>query len=463
MRLFLILAIFGASAAFSMTLEEKMQSARLRADISSGLVDGRSEAAADASAAPAAKPPAASEASAAPKGGSLSSERAPKYVVDDSDFIGGHYIGKVGESEADKKQVRESLRLAEKLLKENNGLVFGESKMFFVAAKDDRDAVSQLRYAAAAFEHALFGLFPEGAFAQQSMPKIAVNAVAAGGESAKVFSDGKTVGVNVVFDENLSLEDFVYALTDAAFERWSIADGAKFNPPSWVRDAVAYFALEEIGLGVPSESARVAAENPYKSLSDIFNYPRSDFDARTRAAHAYWLFKALVKVADRPSLAAFVSVVSTQKLSPVETLAELAKMLGFSDGRDIDMWLGCVICSEMYARSGGVDSVEASRREILRLASVVFFEDDTRVCVPFDALFARPVPETVLRSKIDELKFAIPKTNAVFMNSALALGGVYECRLRGDRRAYDKALGEFLAEFARARSAASAVKRAIGK
>lgn len=461
MRLFLILAVLGASAAFSMTLEEKMRSARLRADISSGLVD-KPLTAADTPI-PAADTHAVQSHSAAPEGEIPTVSAAPKYVVEDSDFIGGHYIGKVGESDADKKQMRESLRLAEKLLKESKGLVFGESKMFFVAAKDNRDAVSQLRFAAAAFEHALWGLFPEGAFALQSMPKIAVSAVETGGESAKVFSDGKSVGVNVVFDENLSLESFVYALTDAAFARWSLAEGAKFEPPSWVRDAVVYFALEEIGLGVPSESARIAAEKPYKSLVEIFDYPRSDFDARTRAAHAYWLFKALVKVADRPSLAAFVSVVSTQKLSPVETLAELAKMLGFSDGRDIDMWLGCVICSEMYARSGEVDSVEASQREILRLASVVFFEGETRVCVPFDSLFSRSVPDAVLRSKIDELKFAIPKTNAVFMNSALALGGVYECRLRGDRRAYDKALGDFLSEFARARSAAAAVKKALTK
>gem|GEM_PF-5748326 len=383
--------------------------------------------------------------------------------MEDSDFIGGHYIGKVGESETDKEQMRESLRLAEKLLKENKGLVFGESKMFFVAAKDNRAAVSRLRYAAAAFERALFSLFPEGEFALQSMPKISVNVLPSADKSAAVFSEGRTVGVNVVFDENLSQEDFVYAMADAAFARWSLAAGAKFAPPSWVRDAVAYFALEEIGLGVPSESARIAAEKPYKSLADIFNYPTSDFDARTRAAHAYWLFKALAKTADRPSLAAFVSVVSAQKLTPAETLAEVAKMLGFSDGRDIDMWLGCVICSEMYARSGGVDSVEASRREILRLACVVFFEDDTRVSVPFDSLFARPVPDAVLRSKIDELKFAIPKTNAVFLNSALALGGVYECRLKGDRRAYEEAVGAFLAEFARARSAADAVKKAMQK
>ena len=147
-----------------------------------------------------------------------------------------------------------------------------------------------------------------------------------------------------------------------------------------------------------------------------------------------------------------------------EVFDEVKSMLGTPEDRNLDQWIGCVMYSEIYARMGGVDTVKKSRLALLKMSAVKYFEDDKLKIVPFDRLFDSPgLPKSAVQARLDELKFALLKINAVFLNAAVGLGAVYESYLAGDKAAYEAAVDAYITDFDRAKATARAVERAISK
>ena len=499
MRVLLIYVIIAGQILCGMTLDEKIQMARRAADKASGVEpDLNSGAEPGGSISPQTSGASANigaEASGGARDGaagaparvekdnrevglpsqtSLDSRKNPPsgskkaggsdktpYEVNSEDFIDGYYIGRVGDTPEQRKQALESLERAKKLLKAAGRINIAESKMYMIASESDEEGVSKLKYLSKALEQSLFDVFPGDLITGKH--KIVVRILPSDAPIKRpVYTDGKFVYADFRAGD-ISMDDALRALLEAFFIRYGLDVNIQLAPPQWVKDALLWNALENAQLGISLKLARMAAASPYRNIRDIFS-SSGNFGADTKAAHAYWLFRAMLKMSDRYTMLSFVENISKKKMTSQEVFDEVKSMLGTPEDRNLDQWIGCVMYSEIYARMGGVDTVKKSRLALLKMSAVKYFEDDKLKIVPFDRLFDSPgLPKSAVQARLDELKFALLKINAVFLNAAVGLGAVYESYLSGNKAAYEAAVDAYITDFDRAKATARAVERAISK
>ena len=414
-----------------------------------------------------------------PPGGANKTNAAAHYVVDtERDFINGKFVGRVGQTEDEKREVIETLRAADSAAKDAQDLNFAQTKFFLITSKN-RAAVSAVKNAAAAVEAALAELLPTETYTVQAEIKNNINIFdeSQTERNINVSTSATAATIDLRWNKTLDLGDVCQTLAETVVLR-NVAERAKTSGqtprnresrkiPFWLSQALRLASLEKIQLGIPSYSARLAAQTPPESAEAIFDYTAerpSQIDFSTRRAHAYWLVKAIIKMSDRGAFEKFAETAIAQNLTGAETFAELQKLLALPADKGTDMILGCVMTSEIYARTGGVDTPRDSLSELVRLANVRVFENGIPRTVACDTLISANLQNTdAVKTRLTELKLLLAKINPIFFNAAVALGNVYEAYIKGDKDAYNQTLETFFTEFERARKTAKTVETALQK
>ncbi len=473
MRGVLILFFCAVVSAFALTLEEKIEIARRAADdaVASGSAGGGIVSGdADIFKKPAQpqkkveQPRSETPISKVP---TSNTSAKPKYVVDTSkDFINGMYIGRVGQSDEERKASMDFVKKTQDLPKDGSGLSFSETDLFFIAGKD-ASAVSNLRRVAVACETAFENLFPKWAYAKVFQAKNTLRVFPSDTQMRNVVisNDSGIVFIDVKWSENLSLDEVCNILARSIFYKLALSQKREYKMPQWLTWAMECAVLDEIKLGVSSYLARQAIDFPHKDVISILSYTGNEKNLQACKAHSFWLLKALAKVSDKSNLFAMVENVAEFALSAEDTFAQFKKIMRSPNDVDADLWLGCVMSSEICARSGGVDSCKASELEILRMCSVRVFVNSQPVSLPFDKLLScsKEISMSSVNARLLEIKTLLVKTNPVYFNSAVLLGEVYEAFLRDDNALYESKIQEFITEFGKARSTAQEVEKIMNK
>ena len=383
-----------------------------------------------------------------------------EYVVSESDFINGRYIGKVGESKVHLDDMKKSISVAEKLAKDASKISVAETEIFLIASENSM-AVSEVKPIVLAFEKVFSEVFSVDYlkhFAKRIEIKIFEDA-----EKDVSVNTGKTLSeINLAWKSSLKLEDFCEAMLDAVFQRICLEEKSQCNIPQWLKVALLYSVLDEIKVGITSHLARCATDVPHKSVSDIFSYKKSDFSNSSKKAHAFFLLKAFQRLADKHNFYLYAMNLVKFNLSGKQAFSEMEKLLNLPADVNADVWVGCVMLAEEYARAGGVMTMSNSELMVLQMSSIRHFENDNVISVSCDNLekFTEEI-FTEVRLKISELKLLLVKINPVYFNSLRELGLVYEAYLSGDKHRYRQKLTDFLDEFKRARNTAKTVEQSM--
>ena len=455
---------FVAMSAYALTLEEKIEMARRAADAS---VEGKIENVDIING----KLPSSSEAkSELLKVGVQKLLDNPKseqrYVVDTSkDFIGGRFIGRVGQSEADKKDMIASIKKAEAFSAKAKAISFAETDLFFIAAEDS-EALSQVKKIAKSCENVFEQLFPKGSYVATFVPKNSIRVFPKDTKMADVVvsKSDDMVFVDIKWSEHLELDVVCSALVDSVLKRLFASKERVYKLPQWLHWGIECVVADEVKLGVSTFFARVASENPYSDINSILGYSKQSVDENIGKAHSFWLLKALQKLTDKQSMFALIGNIISMNLTPTQTFAEFEKMLSLPQNVDVQLWLGCVISSEVCARSGGVDSCRDSEIEVLRLCSIRVFVDGKPESVPCDRLFAFGESAKIsAKTRLLEIKMLLAKVNPVFFNATVVLGEVYEAFIAENQKLYAKKMSEFIDEFTKARATVIEIEKIMNK
>lgn len=464
MTRFLAVLLLSVSVCAAATLEEKLRLAQSAADaaVFSDEIGAEKKFDVKTASSNRSRPRGVPPETPSQAGSASSAEN--KYVVSPSDFIDGRYIGRVGESEAERRVIRDSVERATELSKANEKISMGETDMFFVSSADAK-AVSMLKEVAAACEASFFEFFPESLRAR-FVPKNKIHAFlpnpkdegAGGWRGVSVFADAGGAAVDVVWNEDLGLEEVADALVRAMLKRVFAGDSISAEPARWIVKAVGCDAVGRMQSGAISHFARLAQENQYSDLREIVAL--SAADSEIARARAYWLLRALRILSDRPSVLAFAENASQK---PDSVLREMSLLAGVKES-ELSLRAGIVMAGEYTLRAGGVLSCATSREEVLRLCSFRYFDSDSQpLSAAFDSLDRHgDAVRNSAAARLGEIKAVLGKINPVYFNAAVLLGTVYENFLSNNGK-YAESVAAFAAEFSAADSTSAAVGRAMKK
>ena len=445
MRLVFAILFFAVSFACADSLQEKIARARAQAD-----------AALEVKSKP--KPTQADKTTT--KEETKTKKTQSKYVVLESDFVNGMYIGTVGESNAYLEDMKKSVATADKLSSNASKISVAETGIFLIAS-ENANAVSEVKDVAQACEKVFENAFSAD-YTKYFAKKIEIKIFDKADKPVSVYVSKDVAEISIAWNKSLLLEDFSSALVEVIFRRICSEEKSQCNIPLWLKVGLQYAVLDEVKVGVASHFARNATEQPHKKIVDIFSYSAEDFKQPEKQSHAYFLFKALQRLADKPSLYLFAMNLIQNNISGMQTYVELEKLLSSPSGVNTDLWVGCVMLAEAYSRSGGVLTMSNSELVVLQMSSIRHFVKDEVISVSCDNLedFSSEI-HSEIKLKISEIKFALVKINPVYFNSLRALGLTYEAYLSADKHAYKQRLSEFLDEFNRARNTAKKVEQSM--
>ena len=443
------------TSIWGMSLQEKIQMAKKNADAS---VEASSNV----------KKNKKAEASmVVEKNKSKSTALTSKYVVNvDEDFINGRYIGKIGQSKVEREDILKSIEKVDKIMKSEKNYVVSQTDMFTIIA-DDVKALSDMKSLVKAFEKVFNNTFSSSDIKNNIIIRVFPEKTNMNDILMSADAQGYEITLDLKWSKNLKLDEVIWTLFRAVFKKQMLFEDnftnakTSVNCPEWLQSALVGCVLDEVTLGIPTFYARLASDYPHKDIISILKYPIGEKNVDLRKAHSYWLFKALQKLSDKRNLYLFVRNV-IDGLSEKQTFAEIAKLINLSGDKNPDYWLGCVMCAEICARSGGVISCEASYAELLRLCSLRAFENGEPISVPFDKLFTKSqVVKESAKVRLAEIKMFLVKVNPEYLNASVSLGVVYEAFVKEDKTAYDLHLKQFMDEFSRAIKISKEVSNAI--
>ena len=116
---------------------------------------------------------------------------------------------------------------------------------------------------------------------------------------------------------------------------------------------------------------------------------------------------------------------------------------------EFPLWWRCLITGEIWARIGGVLSVERSASEVARLAVLqVDTQDGQRIGLSVAKLWdARESIPLLIKQRILEVKVALTNINSAYLNALISLGRMYEALEKGEKEDFDTAKKDFILEY----------------
>lgn len=260
--------------------------------------------------------------------------------------------------------------------------------------------------------------------------------------------------LSVKANKNLNLEEFIRRTISLCLKSYAFSLGGEEafkDVPHWLELAVGARVAQRISSGITFEMARYAAENPPETLDKVLAYKPSPDGVvnKFQESSAYWNLLAL-GVAYQDSLGGLISEILK---SPAKRGAILESIKAKNGGKNFDLHWRSYLLGEIYGRLGGVKGLKDSDDEILRLTILLRQRQGEALEPIFDEKIFEyaPFSKSEIKSRLLEIKLALPWVNPVYYNSLVALGKMYQAALDGDREAFGANRTDFLNEFKNAR------------
>ena len=387
-----------------------------------------------------------------------------KYVVDTSkDFINGYYTGLVGgnkeASQARKKEIEELAKLEKKLSELPD--YFSYKGRLFDLLSDNYRAHTTMMYTLGEFEKVFDTYFSSEDKQLVLLKKISIKISDEKNpkQNTNLFvSPSGDFTLYIAWTKSLKVEEFCEAIANAVLLKMAYENAGKSameKVPLWLKMGIARALEQSIRFGVSSEMAEISAKVPPDLPEKVFALNQTTMSAQS---HSFWTLIALEKVIkDKSMLSAFMKRVLAGESA--KSLSE--KVAEFKPQRyDFQVWWRCLITGEIWARMGGLLSVERSVSEVSRLAILqVNTSDGQRAGVSVSKLWEhRDVLQNEIKQRVLEIKVALSTINPIFYNSLISLGRMYEAIGEDNLSDFNEAKKQFISDYKYAQLISQQVK-----
>jgi len=234
------------------------------------------------------------------------------------------------------------------------------------------------------------------------------------------------------------------------------------NIPFWLECGFANVIRQKAETSIISKYARDASKDRPLALEKVFNFTRENVDYERCASHSFWALHSLNKIfKNKNEFNSFMRKVCLDA-NNAKDLDLLYKIFANGEKENFKIFYNCVLAYEIASRLGGVQSMESSAQEILRLCFVS--ADMESEGFADNAVFEnRKILEKALRLKVLEIKAFLPRVNPLFYNATLSLGSMFEASLDDDSKAFQKHRDSFIKEFKEAKELSEVVEKLLNQ
>lgn len=374
---------------------------------------------------------------------------APKYVVDTSDFINGHYV-------PNKSELPEIPQPGAQIVQWSNGAfhLVGESELLIGKAQKVLDAAV-----------AQFADYESGGLEKLKFSdKIAVQLVGDPKKAAEIspyaVDKSGSITITVLWDESLEFPYFCKLVSGALFRKLLLVKYGKTvrQCPVWLDEAFSVALQCRVKSGRLSEIVETAIQTPPRPLRDILGIEK--IASVSDSADCFWALRSIERLTARtgkfiPTLA------KISQLSPDAAFAEIEK----TSPKNFSIRWNCTVCGEIYSRAGGVRSTKTSREDIMRLAYIQA-EDVSGEPVGLNPSQVwqfrdNKIVRFNLERRLAEIKIIFPRTNPLYAQTLVELGRILEAALEDDSDEYEDASAAFSENLARADALAETARKML--
>lgn len=374
---------------------------------------------------------------------------APKYVVDTSDFINGHYV-------PNKSELPEIPQPEAQIIQWSNGAfhLVGESELLIGKAQKVLDAAV-----------AQFADYESGGLEKLKFSdKIAVQLVGDPKKAAEIspyaVDKNGSITITVLWDESLEFPYFCKLVSGALFRKLMFVKYGKIvrQCPVWLDEAFSVALQCRVKSGRLSEIVETAIQTPPRPLPDILGIEK--IASVSDSADCFWALRSIERLTARtgkfiPTLA------KISQLAPDAALAEIEK----TSPKNFSIRWNCTVCGEIYSRAGGVRSTKTSREDIMRLAYIQA-EDVSGEPVGLNPSQVwqfrdNKIVRFNLERRLAEIKIIFPRTNPLYAQTLVELGRILEAALEDDSDEYEDASAAFAENLARADELAETARKML--
>lgn len=374
---------------------------------------------------------------------------APKYVVDTSDFINGHYV-------PNKSELPEIPQPGAQIVQWSNGAfhLVGESELLIGKAQKVLDA------AVAQFADYESGGLEKLKFSDKIVVQLVGDPKKAADISPYAVDKSGSITITVLWDESLEFPYFCKLVSGALFRKLLLVKYGKTvrQCPVWLDEAFSVALQCRVKSGRLSEIVETAIQTPPRPLRDILGIEK--IASVSDSADCFWALRSIERLTARtgkfiPTLA------KISQLAPDAAFAEIEK----TSPKNFSIRWNCTVCGEIYSRAGGVRSTKTSREDIMRLAYIQA-EDVSGEPVGLNPSQVwqfrdNKIVRFNLERRLAEIKIIFPRTNPLYAQTLVELGRILEAALEDDSDEYEDASAAFSENLARADALAETARKML--
>jgi len=374
---------------------------------------------------------------------------APKYVVDTSDFINGHYV-------PNKSELPEIPQPEAQIIQWSNGAfhLVGESELLIGKAQKVLDA------AVAQFADYESGGLEKLKFSDKIVVQLVGDPKKAAEISPYAVDKNGSITITVLWDESLEFPYFCKLVSGALFRKLMFVKYGKIvrQCPVWLDEAFSVALQCRVKSGRLSEIVETAIQTPPRPLPDILGIEK--IASVSDSADCFWALRSIERLTARtgkfiPTLA------KISQLAPDAAFAEIEK----TSPKNFSIRWNCTVCGEIYSRAGGVRSTKTSREDIMRLAYIQA-EDVSGEPVGLNPSQVwqfrdNKIVRFNLERRLAEIKIIFPRTNPLYAQTLVELGRILEAALEDDSDEYEDASAAFAENLARADALAETARKML--
>lgn len=397
---------------------------------------------------------------------SSKSNAKPAQKTKDSDFVRDFYVGeieKVFPSKTENPKPK-SDRLIHAKLPKPIPLLNVETKLFSIygAKNISTPLVSEIAKTCESLFGEVFLNKNSLSLPRTIELRIVDEKNSASATGAILNEDGRIV-ISANWSDKLKLDEFCRLLSGAVLRAFAHSNGFENwkNPPHWLDLALRVALEEKVRFGVLRDMARLADAEPASSSERVFAISKND-TSELSAAHAYWHLRAIGAMLPNADLRMkFFAECFSKNANPASLSVKL-----FEYSKSSELVWRCVVSGEIGSALGGIWTLEKSRAELLRFATVPLREGENITgIVGVDIFKHRENSEFIdeLRRRLLEIKLALSRVNAVYFNAYLELGKCIESTLEDEQDSFYLAMENFVKEFKTSDEIADRVRKLIAR
>ncbi len=277
------------------------------------------------------------------------------------------------------------------------------------------------------------------------------------------FADNGNIYITLRWNSTLSVEKISRILSLASLKKIALEYGgtkAFKNTPKWIEYAMSAVVQQQLTAGLASYYSRICRSGgtQKQDIDVIFDIKDvSDENLSYTEAKFFFVLKAIESIIPRSKMQEFMRFLLISEFPSKAILNELHKKGANAHIR----WI-CILNGEILARAGGIQSLEESDTELVRLAVLPTSNKlGERIGVFASDVFKYSEKESFkgdIQTRLVEIKIASLKMNPVYHNALVSLGNIYESALKDDEKAFTQYLKLFKVELNKARNISKRVR-----